>query len=101
MAKNAVWFISYKLKKDASESDFLLASEVCHNEVLSKKKGFISWQVLRNGDTWVDLCTWETMEDAVNAETDDGAPNPIAQKFYSFINFNSLSHKVYSVEKKY
>jgi len=101
MEKNAVWFISYKLKKDASEADFLLASEACRNEVLSKKKGFISWQVLRNGDTWVDLCTWETMEDAVNAETDDGAPNPIAQKFYSFINFNSLSHKVYSVEKSY
>jgi len=101
MAKNAIWFISYKLKKDASVSEFLVAQEECNNEVLSKKKGFVSWQVLRNGDTWVDLCTWETMEDAVNAETDDGAPNPVAQKFYSFINFNSLSHKVYSVEKNY
>ena len=58
---NAVWFISYKLIKEASIADFLIASEKCHKEVLSKKKGFISWKVLVNGDTWVDLCTWETI----------------------------------------
>ena len=32
---DAIWFISYKLKKDVSVEDFLLASEKCHNEVLS------------------------------------------------------------------
>ena len=98
---NAVWFISYKLKKGASTEEFLAASEKCSNEVLSKKKGFISWKALVNGDTWVDLCTWETMEDAVNAEKDDGKPNPVAQKFYSFIDFKSLKHQVFSVEKSY
>jgi len=36
---NAVWFISYKLIDGASVSDFLIASEETHNEVLSKKKG--------------------------------------------------------------
>ncbi|MCL2033661.1 MAG: hypothetical protein FWG94_02890 [Oscillospiraceae bacterium] len=98
---NAVWFISYKLVKGASVPDFLLASEKCHNEVLSKKKGFISWQVLTEGDTWVDLVTWETMDDAINAENDDGEPDPVAQEFYSFINFNSLKQEVFSVEKSY
>ena len=39
---NALWFISYKLKKGVSVPDFLRASERCSNEVLSKKKGFIS-----------------------------------------------------------
>ena len=97
----AVWFISYKLKKGASVTDFLRASEKCNNEVLSKKKGFISWEVLVNNDTWVDLVTWKTMEDAKKAESDDGKPNPVAQEFYSFINFNSLKHQVYSVEKCY
>jgi len=97
---NAVWFISYKLVKGASVSDFLLASEECHNEVLSKKKGFVSWKVLIDGDTWVDLVTWETMEDAKNAES-NGAENPVAQKFYSFIDFSSLKMQAYSVEKNY
>ena len=101
MENNAIWFISYKLKKEASVEDFLLAQEKCSNEVLSKKQGFISWQVLRSGDTWVDLCTWNTMEDAKNAEKDDGKPNPVAQKFYSFIDFKSLRHQVFSVEKTY
>jgi len=97
----AVWFISYKLVKGASVEDFLLASEECHNEVLSKKKGFIDWKVLADGDTWVDLVTWETMEDAINAEKNDGEPDPIAQKFYSFINPSSLKMQAYSVEKSY
>ena len=98
---NAVWFISYKLVKGASVPDFLAASEKTHNEVLSRKKGFISWKVLAEGDTWVDLVTWETMDDAINAEKGDGETNPVAEKFYSFINFNSIKSKIYSVEKAY
>jgi len=98
---HAVWFISYKLVEGASVPDFLLASENCHNEVLSKKKGFISWKVLADSDTWVDLVTWETMEDAINAESDTAVPSPIAQKFYSFIDPSSLKSQVFSVEKSY
>jgi len=98
---NAVWFISYKLKKGVSIPDFLCASEKCNNEVLSKKKGFISWKVLRDGDTWVDLVTWKTMEDAKNAESDSGKPDPVAQEFYSFLNFNSVKHQLFSVEKSH
>jgi len=98
---NAVWFISYKLVEGASVPDFLLASEKCSNEVLSKRKGFISWKQLTCGDTWVDLVTWETMDDAINAEKNDGNPNPVAQSFYSFINFKSLKMQAYSVERSY
>jgi hypothetical protein len=98
---NAVWFISYKLKKGVSVQDFLLASERCSNEVLSRKKGFISWKVLNDGDTWVDLVTWETMEDAINAEKENGETHPAASEFYSFINFNSLKMQAYTVEKSF
>ena len=97
---NAFWFISYKLKKGVSVQDFLLASEKCHAEVLSKQKGFISWEVLRDGDTWVDLVKWETAEDAKNGET-AGANNPISHEFYSFINMSSCKLKLYSIEKSH
>jgi len=98
---NAVWFISYKLVEGASVPEFLIASEKTHNEVLSKKKGFVSWKVLIDGDTWVDLVTWETMDNAINAENDDGDTDPIALEFYSFIDPNSLKSQVFSVEKSY
>ena len=98
---NAIWFISYKLKKGSSVSDFLLASEKLNNEYVSKKKGYISWKQLLNSDTWVDLTTWETMEDAKNFEKGDGETSPLAQKFYSFIDFKSLKSQFYSVEKSY
>ena len=97
---NAIWFISYKLKKDASVEQFLLASEKCHNEVLSMQKGFISWEVLRSGDTWVDLVEWETEDDAKNGET-AGANNPASLDFYSYINMNSCNLQLYTVEKRH
>ena len=97
----AIWFISYKLVEGASVSDFLLAQEKCNNEVLSRKKGFISWQALKQDDTWVDLVTWETMEDAMSGEDDQGNIPPIAQKFYDFINPASLKLEIFSVEKSY
>ncbi len=56
---NVLWFITYQLKKDVSIEDFLRASEQCNKEVLSRQKGFISWEVLRDGDTWVDLVKCE------------------------------------------
>jgi len=95
-----VWFISYKLKEGASVEEFLAASEKCNNEVLSKQKGFISWDVLRDGDTWVDFVTWETLEDAKKGETAGGG-NPAANDFYSFIDFKSLKQQIYSLEASY
>ena len=97
---NAIWFISYQLKKDASVADFLLASKKCHDEVLSKQKGFISWDVLRDGETWIDLVEWETAEAAKNGET-AGAKNPASREFYAFINMNSCNLQRYSLEKSY
>lgn len=97
---NAIWFISFKLKKGVSEADFLLASEKCHNDVLSKQKGFISWEVLRDGDTWVDLVKWETIEDAKRGET-AGANHPAAKAFYAFINMNSCKLQLYSLVKNH
>lgn len=97
---NAIWFISFHLKKNVAVEDFLLASKKCHDEVLSKQKGFISWDVLRDGDTWVDLVKWETVEDAKNGET-AGAKNPAAREFYSFINMNTCKLQLYTVEKSH
>jgi len=44
MAK-AIWFISYQIKKNVAEEDFLRASKKCNDEVLSKQKGFISLSI--------------------------------------------------------
>ena len=98
---NAIWFISYKLVEGASVPDFLEAQEKCGKEVLSKQPGYISWKVLSEGDTWVDLVTWDTMENAINAEKSDGDVSPTAQKFYDFIDFSTLKHQCFSVERSY
>ena len=94
----AVWHISFKLKKGVSEEEFLQASKKCHDEVLSPQKGFISWEVLRDGDTWIDLVKWESAEDAKNGET-AGAANPAAHAFYACINMMSCKTRLYTLEK--
>jgi hypothetical protein len=96
--KKAVWFIAYKLKKGASEQDFLVASKALRDGYVCKQKGYISWIQLKDNDIWVDLATWESMEDAKSFEKGDGTTNPLSEKFYSFINFNSLKSQFYTVE---
>ncbi len=96
----AVYFVSYNLKKGASVPDFLLATETLNCEYMSKEKGYISWDQLLEGEMWVDLLTFETMEDAKRVSNPSG-PNAWAEKFYSFINLNSCKVHLFSVEKSY
>ncbi|MCL2719570.1 MAG: hypothetical protein FWE14_12405 [Lachnospiraceae bacterium] len=97
---NAVYYVSYKLKKGASVPDFLVASEKLNDEYMSKQKGYISWKQLIDGDLLLDFLTFETMEDAKKiAEAND--PNELALNFYSFINFNSCKQHFFTVERSY
>jgi hypothetical protein len=97
---NAVLFISFKLVKGASVPDFLLASEKLNNEYMSKQKGYISWKQLNEGETWADLLTWETMDDA-KAIMEPSCANAAVEKFYSFIDMESCKVRLFSVEKSY
>ena len=98
--KKVVLMITFKLIKDADVKEFLLAAEQLNNEYISKQKGYISWQQLNDGDTWIDMLTVETMEDAKAIEAN---PNPcdLALKFYSFINLPSCKVRYYTIQKEY
>jgi hypothetical protein len=97
---NAVYFVSYKLKNGVSVSDFLLASEKLNDGYMSRQKGFISWKQLLENNMWVDLLTFETMDDAKKVSNPSGT-NDLAEKFYSFINLNSCKVHLFSVERSY
>jgi len=100
--KEAVFYCSYKLKKGASVPDFLLASEKVNNGHISKQKGYISWQQLVDGDTWLDFCTFETMDDVKTFESNSSKEiNPLAEKFYSFIDPESCKMQFFTVERNY
>ena len=59
---NVAFSNRYKLKDGASVPDFLLAIEQLIKEHLSKQKGYVSFQLLKEDDTWVDSVTFETMD---------------------------------------
>jgi len=96
---NAVFFNTYKLKKGVSIPDFLLAFEKLNNEHVSKQKGYISWKLMMDGQTWSDAITFETMEDLKKFEELSANPDELALKFYSFLNINSCKIHRFSVEK--
>ncbi|MCL2046110.1 MAG: hypothetical protein FWG88_06970 [Oscillospiraceae bacterium] len=96
----AIYYVSYNLKKDASVDEFLAATELLNNEYMSKQKGYISWQQLLEGDMWVDLLTFESMEDAQKVSNPTES-NELANKFYSFINLNSCKVHLFTVERSY
>lgn len=93
-----VFFNSYKLKKKVSVSDFLLVAETLREEYISKQKGFISSKLAVDGETWADFTIFETMEDA-KAFSESSDPGDLAEKFYSFINFNSCKTHFFEVVK--
>ena len=100
---NAIYYVSYPLKKGASIPDFLLAAEKLNNEFISKQRGYISWKQLRDGDTWADVCTFETMDDLNNFKEISKKPSELAKKFYSFMNLSPKLCKmhIFTVERSY
>ena len=95
---NVVFFNSYKLKKGVSIPDFLLAVENLNNEYISKQKGYISFKLFVDGETWADATTFKTMDDAKNF-AESNTPNMFAEKFYSFLNLIGCKSHFFSVEK--
>ena len=99
---NIVFSNTYRLKDDVSVPDFLLTIEKLIKAHISKQKGYISFQLLTEGDTWVDAVTFETI-DHLNAflESSQNNKNELAEKFYSFLNFSTCKSTVYAVEMSY
>ena len=99
--KKAIYYVSYKLKKNVTVEDFLQASQNLNDEVISKQKGYISWEQAIDGERWADLLTFETMEDLKSFEEFSANPSEVAEKFYSFINLPSCKGHKFLVEKSY
>ena len=62
-SENAVVISIFKLKKEVNIVDFMIASDKLNDDYLSKQKGYISRQLLSNGDIWTDIMTYDTIED--------------------------------------
>jgi len=98
---NAIYYVSFKLKKSADVQEFLQATETLNNEFISKQKGYVSWKQMVDGDTWADMIMFETMEDLRAFEAASSTPEEFALKFYSFINLMSCKGHKFLVERSY
>lgn len=97
---NVVFFNTYKLRKGASVPDFLLAAEQLNNEYISKQKGYLSFELFVDGDTWADATTFVSMEDAKNFAQADGS-NGLAEQFYAFLNLSTCRSHFFTPQKRY
>ena len=95
---NAIFHCTFKLKKSADVAEFLQAAKTLHDEHISKQPGFISWQQLRDGETWLDLCTFDSMDNLNAFLANSENPNEYALAFYSFLNMPSCVARYYTVE---
>ena len=97
----AVFHCSFNLQKGASVEDFLQAAEKLNNEFISKQKGYISWQQLTDGDSWLDILTFETMEDIKAFEANSPNAGELAGNFFSFVDLGSTKVNYFTVERSY
>ncbi len=94
------WIFSYKLKKGVTEEEFIALTQKLHDEVISKAKGFISWEHFLQKDVWTDFVLWETEEDANNATT-IGQGMDVTNNFYACIQMNTCRALISRMVKKY
>ena len=87
---------SYKLKEGKSEQDFLRVAEKFSNDSSLKTKGFVSWTLLRDGETWSDILVYESMEDFESA-TGSIHKNPLARELGSFFDLSSITEHRFTV----
>lgn len=99
MEKTA-WIFSYKLKKNIDKDTFIKLTQNLHDEVISKAKGFISWEHYLQGDIWTDFVLWETEEDANNATT-IGKGKEVTNEFYNCIQMNTCRALISKLIRKY
>ena len=97
---NVVEFASFKLKKGASVSGFLLVSDKFNIVFLSAQKGYISRKLLLVGEMWADSVLWETMEDALKA-FDTANEDTVACEYMYFLDKESIKVLHFSVERSY
>lgn len=99
MAKTA-WIFSYKIKKNVTKDEFIEKTQKLHDEVISKAKGFISWEHYVQDNTWTDFVLWESEEDANNATT-VGQGYEVTKEFYACIQMNTCRALISQFVKKY
>ena len=90
----------YKLRKGVSIPEFKKSVEVLNNEYISKLKGYISFELMNDGDTWADKTVFESLEDA-EAFAKSCEPNELAEKFYSFLNLSTCRSNMFKIEDSY
>ena len=97
--KKTGMIISFKLKEGVSEADFLVASDKIQEHYLSKRKGFITRQLMLIDGVWTDWLIWETMADAKNS-MGQSYENESAKEFTSLIG-EVIEQQLYPLERSY
>ena len=97
---NVASYHSYKLKEGVSVPDFLLSMETLIKEFVSKQKGFISFQHLVEGDTWVDFLVFETIDD-LEAFASICGKSELARKCLAFGDSSTLKSHVFSIVQSF
>lgn len=95
-----VMFISFRLAEGVLATDFLLAAQKLHSGFMSRQKGYINWKQMQDGDTWVDMLTWETAQDAQNAD-ESSCNNALAMAYFALIDPQSITTHLFTVQKNY
>lgn len=98
--EKAAWIITFKLKKNVSQEDFIAATQKLHDAVLSKAEGFVSWEQYLQGDTWTDFVIWESLE-AAKRGVEAGHGSEEAKSFYALLQCNICKMLISSFVKKY
>ena len=82
--------ITYELAEGVTEEQLLSVGQQIVNDWMKNLKGFVSWEIHRSESGYTDIVTWETKEDAKNAEQ-EMVKIPNAGAWYACYKEGSIS----------
>jgi len=96
--KNALETASFKLKDGIAVEDFLKASVEMEKHFATKQRGFIKRTLARGeGNEWIDVVYWETMDDATKA-MEAAMKSPACAPMFGMIDDASIKMSHFEIQ---
>lgn len=95
--KNALEIVTYKIKDGANDADFLKVAAEMEKHFAKKQRGFIKRTFAKTeGNEWVDVIYWKTMDDAMKA-SEAAMKSPVCAPMFGMLDEASVKMSHFEV----
>jgi hypothetical protein len=93
--------IHYQLAEGVSEKQLIQAAEKIINSWMKNQPGFVSWEITKSDQEYIDIVTWKSKETAKKAEQSMQTDLPSDNPWYACYDFSTIKSNNTNQIKKF